>query len=106
MQVAVGRLSHLLLARAFTRWLEAAHALKELRARAQQVLRSTLHRRMRGALTVWLGYVEYQEAKGDMMAMAERHWCNLYASHSITAWSAFVKVHGQGSVHKAACWGL
>jgi len=82
----------LLLARAFTRWVEAAQELKALRAKAQQVLRNTLQRRMRSALAVWLGYVAYREAKRAMMAVAERQWRRVYAKHSMVAWAAFVKV--------------
>jgi hypothetical protein len=88
----VCRLSHLLLARAFARWVEAAHQLKALRAKAQQVLRSTLRRRLRSALAVWLLYVEYRETKRAMMAAAERHWRQLYNRHSMMAWSASAKV--------------
>jgi hypothetical protein len=88
----VGRLSHLLLARAFTRWVEAAQQLKALRAKAQQVLRNTLRRRLRTALAAWLLYVEYRETKRAMMAASERHWRQLYNRHSMMAWSAFVKV--------------
>jgi hypothetical protein len=92
MQAAVGHLSHLLSARAFTRWREAAQELKALRAKAQAVLRNTLRRRMRTALAVWLGYVDYCEAKRAMQAVAERHWRQLYNRHSLVVWFAFVKV--------------
>jgi hypothetical protein len=91
-QAVVGRLSHLLTARAFTRWREAAQELKKLRAKAQAVLRNTLRRRMRTALAAWLGYVGYCEAKRAMQAVAERHWKQLYNRHSLVAWFAFVKV--------------
>lgn len=88
----MGRLSHLLLARAFSRWVEAAQQLKALRAKAQQVVRNTLRRRLRKALAAWLLYVEYQEIKRAMMAAAERHRRQLYNRHSMVAWSAFIKV--------------
>lgn len=88
----MSRISHLLLARAFTRWVEAAQELKTLRAKAQQVLRNTLQRRMRGALTVWQGYVCYCEAKRAMMVVAEQQWRAAYIRRSMTGWQAFIKV--------------
>jgi hypothetical protein len=92
LQAAVCRISHLQLARAFTRWVEAAQELKTLRAKAQQVLRNTLRRRMRNALASWEAYVEHCEAKRAKLALAERHWRQLYRRHGMAAWLAFVKV--------------
>jgi hypothetical protein len=96
LQAAVGRISHLQLARAFTRWVEAAQELKTLRAKAHQVLHNTLRRRMRNALASWEAYVEYCEAKRAKLALAERHWRQLYRRHGMAAWSAFVKVRWEG----------
>jgi hypothetical protein len=76
--------------------VEAAQELKTLRAKAHQVLHNTLRRRMRNALASWEAYVEYCEAKRAKLALAERHWRQLYRRHGMAAWSAFVKVRWEG----------
>jgi hypothetical protein len=101
LQVVVSCLAHLLQARAFTRWVEATRELKVLRAKAQQVLRNTLTRRMRTALVVWQGCVVYRAAKRAMAAVADRHWRQLYGRHSLAAWGVFIKV---GSARLPCDW--
>lgn len=105
-QVAVSRISHLQLARAFTRWVEAAQELKALRAKAQQVLRNTLRRRMRTALASWQAYVEHCGAKRARLALAERHWRQLYRRRGLAAWSAFVKVTVLGVGSVGSCFAM
>lgn len=92
LQLAVGRLSHLLLAHAFTRWAEAAQELRALRDKAQQVLRATLRRRLRAALSTWQAYVEYRGVKHAMLAAAERQWRQTYKRRCVLALLAVVKV--------------
>jgi hypothetical protein len=92
LQLAVGCLSHLLLARAFTRWAEAAQELKVLRDKAQQVLRATLRRRLRAALSTWQAYVEYREVKRAMLVAAERQWRQTYKRRCVSALRVVVKV--------------
>jgi hypothetical protein len=51
---------------------------------------------MRNALASWEAYVEHCKAKRAKLALAERHWRQLYRRHGMAAWSAFVKVRGEG----------
>lgn len=85
-------MSHLQLGRAFTRWVEYTQELKALQAKAQQVLRNTLRRRLRNVMAAWQAYVEYKEVKRAMLAVADRRWRQLYNRHSMTGWVAMVKV--------------